>query len=73
MKLKSKERFGSRMKKSYEHPQTPYQPVLASSLVCAADKLKLKRLYKRLNPAALKRDLDKLRKQLFALASRKKP
>ena len=73
MKLKSKERFGSRVKKSYEDPQTPYQRVLASSSVCEADKLKLKRQYKRLNPAALKRDLDKLRKQLFALASRKKP
>jgi Integrase core domain. len=73
MKLKSKERFGSRVKKSYEDPQTPYQRVLASAAVCEADKLKLKRQYKRLNPAALKRDLDKLRKQLFALASRKKP
>src|SRR5215813_2075544 len=29
MKLKSKERFGSRVQKSYYAPQTPYQRVLA--------------------------------------------
>jgi len=61
------------VKKSYEDPQTPYQRVLVCRSVSAADKLKLKRQYKQLNPAALKRDLDKLRKQLFALAARKKP
>lgn len=71
MKLKSKERFGSRVKKTYELPQTPYQRVLASSEVIAADKQKLKRQYKLLNPVALKRELDKVRKKLFALAARK--
>jgi len=72
MKLKSKERFGSRVQKTYEAPQTPYQRVLAGPAVAASDKQKLQRQYKRLNPAALKRDLDRLRKQLFALAARKK-
>jgi len=73
MKLKSKERCGSRVKKTYEAPQTPYQRVLTNLSVSAADKQKLKRQYKQLNPAALKRDLDRLRKQLFALATGKKP
>ena len=72
MKLKSKERCGSQVKKRYEPPQTPYQRVLASPAVEAASKQKLKRQYKRLNPAALKRELDKLRKYLFVLAGRKK-
>jgi hypothetical protein len=72
MKLKSKERFGSRVQKTYEAPQTPYQRVLASPDVAASDKQKLQRQYKQLNPAALKRDLDRLRKQLFALAGSKK-
>ncbi len=72
MKLKSKERLGSRVKKSYTTPQTPFQRLLINPSVAAADKLKLKRQYKQLNPAALKRDLDKLRRQLFALAARKK-
>jgi hypothetical protein len=72
MKLKSKARCGSQVKKSYAPPQTPYQRVLASAAVDAAAKQKLKRQYKQLNPAALKRELDKLRKHLFALAGRKK-
>lgn len=73
MKLKSKQRSGSRVTKTYEAPQTPYQRVLASPDVAHKDKEKLKRQYKSLNPAALKRDLDKLRKRLFALATAKKP
>jgi len=73
MKLKSKERFGSRVKKSYYAPQTPYQRVLACTEVAAADKKKLQRQYRSLNPAALRRQLDKYRKELFRLAARKRP
>jgi hypothetical protein len=73
MKLKSKERFGSRVKKSYHAPQTPYQRVLACAAVTLADKKKLQRQYRLLNPAALKRELDKQRKELFRLASKKRP
>jgi hypothetical protein len=73
MKLKSKERFGSRVKKTYHAPQTPYQRVLACAEVTAADKKKLQRQYKGLNPAALKRELDKQRKELFRLAAKKRP
>jgi hypothetical protein len=73
MKLKSKERFGSRVKKSYYAPQTPYQRVLACAEVAAADKKKLTRQYQTLNPAALKRELDKYRKELFRLATKKRP
>ena len=73
MKLKSKERFGSRVKKSYHAPQTPYQRVLACAEVTVADKKKLQRQYHSLNPAALKRQLDKYRKELFRLASKKRP
>jgi hypothetical protein len=73
MKLKSKERFGSRVQKSYYAPQTPFQRVLAAAEVTAADKKKLKRQYQNLNPAALKRELDKYRKELFRLAAKKRP
>jgi hypothetical protein len=73
VKLKSKERFGSRVQKSYYAPQTPYQRVLAAVEVIAADKKKLKRQYQTLNPAALKRELDKYRKELFRLAAKKRP
>jgi hypothetical protein len=73
MKLQSKERFGSRVKKSYHAPQTPYQRVLACAEVAVADKKKLQRQYQSLNPAALKRQLDKYRKELFRLAAKKRP
>lgn len=73
MKLKSKERFGSRVKKSYHAPQTPYQRLLACAEVTAADKKKLQSQYRQLNPAALKRELDKQRKELFRLAAKKRP
>ena len=73
MKLKSKERFGSRVKKSYHDPQTPYQRVLTAKTVSAAAKKKLKQQYRLLNPAALKRAIDKYRKELFRLATRKPP
>jgi hypothetical protein len=73
MKLKSKERFGSRVQKRYYAPQTPYQRVLACTEVTAADKKKLQSQYRLLNPAALKRELDKQRKELFRLASKKRP
>jgi hypothetical protein len=73
MKLKSKERFGSRVKKSYHAPQTHYHRVLASTEVCLADKKKLQRQYRQLNPAALKREIDKQRQELFRLAAKKRP
>ena len=53
------------MKKSYHAPQTPYQRLLACAEVTAADKKKLQRQYQQLNPAALKRELDKQRKELI--------
>ncbi len=73
MKLKTKERLGSRVKKSYYAPQTPYQRVLAAETVSAAAKKRLKQQYRLLNPAALKRELDKYRKELFRLATKKRP
>lgn len=73
MKLKSKERLGSRVKKSYHAAQTPYQRVIACEQVTEVDKKKLKQQYRLLNPAALKRELDKYRKELFRLAAKKRP
>ena len=73
MKLKSKQRFGSRVKKSYHAPQTPYQRVLDCAEVTAADKKKLQCQYRQLNPAALKREIDNQRRELFRLASKKRP
>lgn len=71
MRLKSKERFGSRVKKRYDAPRTPYQRVLDSPQVTEANKDALRRQYQQLNPAALHRQLRKLQKQLFAMAAAK--
>ena len=72
MKLKSKERIGSQVKKRYDAPQTPYQRVLACAAVTAADKKRLQRQYRQLNPAALKRELDEQCQELFRLAAKKR-
>src|SRR6185503_7300883 len=50
MKLKTKERLGSRVNKSYYAPQTPYQRLLTAETVSAAAKKRLKQQYRRLNP-----------------------
>lgn len=64
MKLKSKERNGSRVKKCYDQPQTPYQRVLHAELVSKANKDRLRAKYMTLNPAALKRKIERLQQQL---------
>lgn len=71
MRLKSKERLGSRVLKRYDAPRTPYQRVLDSPEVTEANKDALRRQYQQLNPAALQREVRKLQKQLFAVAAAK--
>ena len=64
MKLKSKVRSGSKVKKCYDQAQTPYQRVLQSKLVSKAAKDRLRAKYVMLNPAALKRKLERLQQRL---------
>jgi len=64
MKLKSKERNGSKVKKSYDQPLTPYQRVLQAKLVSKAVKDRLRAKYAMLNPAALKRKIERLQQRL---------
>jgi Integrase core domain len=64
MKLKSKERNGSQVKKYYEQPLTPYQRVLQAKLVSKTAKDRLRAKYLMLNPAALKRKLERLQQRL---------
>jgi len=64
MKLVRKERVGSRVKKIYDKPQTPYHRVLASPDVSDLQKKKLRSEYTRLNPAQLKRDITALQDKL---------
>jgi IS30 family transposase len=69
-KLIEKVRDGARLTKRYDTPQTPYRRVLASPHVPQVVKRRLKRRYATLNPAALKRDIDRLYKRLVTLTVR---
>ena len=65
--LKNKERIGGHVKRKYGQPQTPYQNVLASNKVSKWKKQQLKKIYKSLNPAKLKRQIKEKQDQLLKL------
>ncbi len=71
MKLLEKTRIGSKVKKKYDKPQTPYQRVLASPDISKETKKWLRKEYAKLNPAELKRQISKLQNKLIKLASAK--
>jgi hypothetical protein len=71
MKLLQKTRKGSKVKKTYDKPRTPYQRVLESLEVPKQNKEQLKEVYATLNPAALKRQIIRLQNKLLAVASQK--
>ena len=60
MKLIKKTRYGSKVRRVYDQPQTPYHRVLQSPAVDAEVKARLKQQYATLNPVALKRELTRL-------------
>jgi len=65
MKLVRKERFGAKVKKTYDRPRTPYARLLASSALQPQAKRELRTQYADLNPAALKRNICRLQRQLL--------
>jgi hypothetical protein len=68
MKLQSKERLGSKVKKSYDTARTPYQRVLESEQVTQESKDRLQAQYRTLNPVALLRQIEQLQASLWKLA-----
>ncbi len=68
MKLQSKERHGARVKKKYDAARTPYQRLLDSSFIPEESKKQLRERYRLLNPAQLKRQIEKLQQRLLATA-----
>ena len=64
-KLIRKERIGSKIKRVYDIPKTPYQRVLESKDISDEVKRKLTKQYETLNPFALKRTIDKKIRLLF--------
>ena len=70
-KLISKTRHGAKVTKRYDDAQTPYQRVLASKKVTKTTKTALRRQYRELNLAQLRRDLLDLQEQLLDLVRAK--
>ncbi len=68
MKLEEKIRVGSKVKKRYDQPRTPYQRMLEAPLVEKESKKKLNQEYAKLNPAELKRQITRLQTKLRKLA-----
>lgn len=59
MKLKTKLRIGSKYKRTYDRPQTPYRRILACESVPQETKDVLTQVFKTLNPFRLTKDMDK--------------
>lgn len=70
-KLISKTRRGATVTKRYDTAQTPYQRVLDSKKVTKKAKTALRRQYRKLNPAQLRRDQLDLQDQLLDLVRAK--
>jgi hypothetical protein len=66
-KLIKKERIGSKVTKRYDQAKTPYRRVLASPDMEDEIKMKLKNQYAMLNPAELKRKINKFQNRLLRL------
>src|SRR5258708_4933299 len=64
-KLTKKERIGSRIKRVYDTPKTPYQRVMESNDISEGVKKKLTKEYEALNPFYLKREIDRKIRKLF--------
>lgn len=67
VKLKTKERIGARIKKTYELPTTPYLRLMEAENVTAEQKARLKERYDSLDPFALKQGLEQKLRLFFQL------
>jgi hypothetical protein len=65
MKLKEKVRVGSKIKKTYDDPLTPYARILACPDVSEEHKTQLRQTYSLLNLVDLRRQINQLQDQLL--------
>ncbi len=70
MQCTGKVRIGSRYRRTYGIAQTPYQRVLADSRIDLAIKERLTALYASLNPAILRKEIDRLVTKIFKTQKR---
>jgi hypothetical protein len=68
-KLLTKHRRGAHVHRVYDRAQTPYQRLCAAGVLTPDKRAELERLYQRLNPLRLRRDLETALDRLWALAA----
>ena len=71
LKLKAKERVGGKIHRKYEPAATPYQRLLDSGQLSVVSENRLRKQYEQLNVIELRRDIDRLRNELFDLVEGK--
>ncbi len=71
MKLQSKERMAGKIHRIYEAAKTPYQRLMESGQLSVAAQNRLRKQYESLNVVALRKDVERLRNQLFDLVEGK--
>ena len=71
MKLANKQRLGSKVKKTYDKPLTPYRKLMQSDQLPEKAKQRLKKQYLTLNPAQLDRQIAALQTKLAKLVTEK--
>jgi hypothetical protein len=69
MKLQEKSRVGSKVKRVYDDPKTPYARVLASPDVSEEHKAQLREVYDLLDLVQLRQQIDELQSLLLASVS----
>jgi len=67
IKLKEKTRVNGKIHKKYDNAKTPYQRLMESKQINAETKKELKKIYQELNPAELKREIDRKLKLLYGV------
>jgi len=71
VKLISKTRVGSKVKKTYDSPQTPYQRIMVSKQVSATHKEQLSRQFNTSDPIKLQRTVEKCKDKLQDMVTAK--
>ena len=69
MILIEKHRIGAKSIRKYDTPKTPYQRVLERDDIPTAVKIKIKGIYKKLNPVDLKRKINECQSKLIRMAA----
>lgn len=70
MKLIEKEKINAKYRRKYEQPKTPYERVITSEQVSAAQKERLKDIHQTLNPFQLKVNIERKLKVIFSYVTR---